>query len=115
MPGAAFRTKINDRSFFTFGVPRPPFVLMEGSEAVLPVSHRVDNVVTIEKDNLLAAGVAWPESLDRLKGSAYMIAERYGRGYVVTFADEPHFRLFWRGTLPLFLNTVLYAPSFPHD
>ena len=80
-----------------------------------PVSHRVDNVVTIEKDNLLAAGVAWPESLDRLKGSAYMIAERYGRGYVVTFADEPHFRLFWRGTLPLFLNTVLYAPSFPHD
>src|SRR5438067_103150 len=115
VPGAAFRTKINDRSFFTFGVPRPPFVLMEGSEAVLPVSHRVDNVVTIEKDNLLAAGVAWPESLDRLKGSAYMIAERYGRGYVVTFADEPHFRLFWRGTLPLFLNTVLYAPSFPHD
>lgn len=115
VPGAAFRTKINDRSFFTFGVPRPPFVLMEGSEAVLPVSHRVDNVVTIEKDNLLAAGVAWPESLDRLKGSAYMIAERYGRGYVVTFADEPHFRLFWRGTLPLFLNTVLYAPSFPHN
>jgi hypothetical protein len=115
VPGAAFRTKINDRSFFTFGVPRPPFVLIDGSEAILPVSHRVDNVVTIEKDNVLAAGVAWPESLDRLKGSAYMIAERYGRGYVVTFADEPHFRLFWRGTLPLFLNTVLYAPSFPHD
>ena len=115
VPGAAFRTKINDRSFFTFGVPRPPFVLIDGSEVLLPVSHRVDNVVTIEKDNLLAAGVAWPESLDRLKGSAYMIAERYGRGYVVTFVDEPHFRLFWRGTLPLFLNTVLYAPSFPHD
>jgi Zinc carboxypeptidase len=115
VPGAAFRTKINERSFFTFGVPRPPFVLLEGSEAVLPVSHRVDNVVTIDKNDPLAAGVAWPESLDRLKGSAYMIAERYGRGYVVTFADEPHFRLFWRGTLPLFLNTVLYAPSFPHD
>jgi hypothetical protein len=115
VPGAAFRTKINDRSFFTFGVPRAPFVLLEGSEAILPVSHRVDNVVTIDKDNPLAAGVAWPESLDRLKGSAYMVAERYGRGYVVTFADEPHFRLFWRGTLPLFLNTVLYAPSFPHD
>ena len=115
VPGSAFRTKINDRSFFTFGVPRPPFVLIEGSDALLPVAHRVDNIVTIDKDNPLAAGVAWPESLERLKGSAYMVAERYGRGYVVTFADEPHFRLFWRGTLPLFLNTVLYAPSFPHD
>jgi hypothetical protein len=115
VPGAAFRTKLNERTFFTFGVPRPPFVLIEGSDALIPVAHRVDNVITIDKDNPLAAGVAWPESLDRLKGSAYMVAERYGRGYVVTFADEPHFRLFWRGTLPLFLNTVLYAPSFPHD
>jgi hypothetical protein len=115
VPGAAFRTKLNERTFFTFGVPRAPFVLIEGSDALIPVAHRVDNVITIDKDNPLAAGVAWPESLDRLKGSAYMVAERYGRGYVVTFADEPHFRLFWRGTLPLFLNTVLYAPSFPHD
>jgi hypothetical protein len=115
VPGSAFRTKLNEKTFFTFGVPRAPFVLIQGEQALLPVSHRVDNIVTIDKDNPLAAGVAWPESLDRLKGSAYMVAERYGRGYVVTFADEPHFRLFWRGTLPLFLNTVLYAPSFPHD
>jgi len=115
VPGAAFRTKMNEHSFFTFGVPRAPFVLIEGSDAMLPVAHKVDNIITIDKDNPLAAGVAWPESLDRLKGSAYMVAERYGRGYVVTFADDPHFRLFWRGTLPLFLNTVLYAPSFPHD
>ncbi|HEV2722134.1 MAG TPA: hypothetical protein VG323_19085, partial [Thermoanaerobaculia bacterium] len=115
VPGAAFRTKMNEHSFFTFGVPRPPFVLIDGPDALLPVAHKVDNIITIDKDNPLAAGVAWPESLDRLKGSAYMVAERYGRGYVVTFADDPHFRLFWRGTLPLFLNTVLYAPSFPHD
>ena len=32
-----------------------------------------------------------------------------------TFADEPHFRLFWRGTLPLFMNAVLYSPSFPRE
>ncbi len=115
VPGAAFRTKMNEHTFFTFGVPRPPFVLIDGPDALLPVAHKVDNIVTIDKDNPLAAGVAWPESLDRLKGSAYMVAERYGRGYVVTFADDPHFRLFWRGTLPLFLNAVLYAPSFPHD
>src|ERR1043165_8387393 len=104
-----------EERYHEFSVPGPPFVLIEGSDALLPVAHRVDNIVTIDKDNPLAAGVAWPESLERLKGSAYMVAERYGRGYVVTFADEPHFRLFWRGTLPLFLNTVLYAPSFPHD
>jgi hypothetical protein len=115
IPGAAFRTAINDRSYLTFGVPRPPFVLVEGTAAYQPVAHRVDNIVTIVKDNPLVSGVAWPESLDKIKGSAYMVSEPYGRGQVITFAHEPHFRLFWRGTLPLFMNAILYSPSFPRD
>lgn len=115
VPGATFRTTMNERSYLTFGVPRAPFVLIEGSAAFVPVSHAVDNIVTIVKDKPLAAGVAWNESIDRLKGSVYLVSEPYGRGQVITFADEPHFRLFWRGTLPLFLNAVLYSPSFPRD
>jgi hypothetical protein len=115
IPGSAFRTTINDRSYLTFGVPRPPAVLIEGSSAFLPATHRVDNIVTIAKENPLVSGVAWPESIDRLKGSAFVVSEPYGKGTVITFADEPHFRLFWRGTLPLFLNAVLYSPSFPRD
>ena len=115
IPGAAFRTAINDRSYLTFGVPRPPFVLVEGTAAYQPVAHKVDNIVTIAKENPLVSGVAWPESLDRIKGSAYLVSEPYGRGQVITFADEPHFRLFWRGTLPLFMNAILYSPSFPRE
>lgn len=115
VPGATFRTTMNGRSYLTFGVPRSPSVLIEGSHAFLPVSHTVDNIVTIEKEKPLVAGVAWNESIDRLKGSIYLVSEPYGKGQVITFADEPHFRLFWRGTLPLFMNAVLYSPSFPRD
>jgi len=115
VPGATFRTVMNDRSYLTFGVPRNPYVLIEGSAAFLPVSHAVDNIVTITKEKPLVAGVAWNESIDRLKGSIYLVSEPYGKGQVITFADDPHFRLFWRGTLPLFLNAVLYSPSFPRD
>jgi hypothetical protein len=115
VPGATFRTTMNDRSYLTFGVPRSPNVLIEGSAAFLPVSHAVDNIVTITKEKPLVAGVAWNESIDRLKGSIYLVSEPYGKGQVITFADDPHFRLFWRGTLPLFLNAVLYSPSFPRD
>src|SRR5258708_34194679 len=49
----------------------------------------------------------------RPTGSVYLVSEPVGRGQVITFADDPDFRLFWRGTLPLFLNAVLYGPSFP--
>ncbi|MGZ7080033.1 MAG: M14 family zinc carboxypeptidase, partial [Thermoanaerobaculia bacterium] len=112
IPGSAFRTELNERSYLTFGVPRPPAVLIEGTGAFVPVPHKVDNVVTIDPKNPLVSGVAWPESLDRLKGAPYMVREVYGKGVVITFADEPNYRLFWRATLPLFMNAVVYSPSF---
>jgi hypothetical protein len=115
VPGATFRTAINERTYLTFGVPRNPFVLIEGTSVLMPVSHTVDNVVTIAKDKPLVAGVAWKESIERLSGSAYLVSEPYGKGQVITFADDPHFRLFWRGTLPLLMNAVLYSPSFPRE
>ena len=113
IPGSAFRTTMNERSYLTFGLPRPPAVLVEGSGAFLPLTHRVDNILTIDSTDPLISGVAWPESIDRIKGSVYVTSEKFGRGQVVTFADDPNYRLFWRGTLPVFLNAVLYGPSFP--
>ena len=112
VPGAAFRTTMNERSYLTVGVPRPPAVLVEGSAAYVPLTRRADNIVTITAADPLLSGLAWVESLDRLKGAAYVVNEGFGSGNVITFADEPHFRLFWRGTLPIFLNSVLYSPSF---
>lgn len=113
IPGSAFRTTMNERSYLTFGVPRPPAVLLEGTGAFLPLPKKVDNILTIDAKEPLVSGVAWDESLERIKGSVYVASEPSGRGQVITFADDPHFRLFWRGTLPIFLNAVLYSPSFP--
>lgn len=113
IPGSAFRTTMNERSYLTFGVPRPPAVLVEGTGAFLPLAKKVDNILTIDAKDPLISGVAWNESLDRIKGSVYVVSEPSGKGQVITFADDPHFRLFWRGTLPIFLNAVLYSPSFP--
>jgi hypothetical protein len=115
IPGSAFRTTMNERSYLTFGVPRPPAVMIEGSSAYVALPHKVDNILTIDAKTPLASGVAWPESIDRLKGSPYLTSEPYGRGSVITFADEPNYRLFWRATLPLFMNAVLYSPSFPRE
>jgi hypothetical protein len=112
IPGAAFRTSMNDRSFLTFGVQSSPTVLIEGSSAFQPATKHIDNIVTIDAKDPLVSGVAWPESLERLKGAPFLVRETFGRGQVITFADEPHFRLFWRGTLPLLLNAVVYGPTF---
>ncbi|MHB0970927.1 MAG: M14 family metallopeptidase [Thermoanaerobaculia bacterium] len=111
VPGAAFRTTMNANSFLTFGVDSAPAVLVEGDDVLLPTSHTVDNILTIRSEAPLASGFAWPESIERLAGSAFVVNEPHGEGSVITFAGEPHYRLYWRGTLPIFLNAVLYGPS----
>jgi len=112
VPGAAFGTVMNERSWLTFGLEKAPAVLVSGSDVLLPVSYEVDNILRLPDSDPLIAGFAWPESIERLEGSAWLVVEKKGRGRVITFADEPYFRSFWRGTLPLLLNAALYSPSF---
>jgi hypothetical protein len=112
VPGAAFRTIMNERSWLTFGLEKAPAVLISGSDVLLPVSYQVDNILRLPENDPLVAGFAWPESIERLEGSAWLVVEKKGRGRVITFAGEPYFRSFWRGTLPLLLNAALYSPSF---
>ncbi|MBI2212675.1 MAG: hypothetical protein HYU52_03440 [Acidobacteria bacterium] len=112
VPGAAFATEMNGRSYLTFGLTEPPAVLIEGSLAFAPLRRKAGNVVRIKSKEPLLSGVAWPESMERLLGAPYLTLESEGRGKIVTFADEPHFRLFWRSTYPLLMNALLYSPSF---
>ena len=112
VPGAAFRTEMSERSYLTFGLVEPPAVLVEGSLAFRPLSRKASNVVRIVGKDALASGVAWPESIERLQGAPYLAIESEGRGKIITFADDPNFRLFWRATYPLLMNALLYSPSF---
>ncbi|MFA6958869.1 MAG: M14 family zinc carboxypeptidase [Thermoanaerobaculia bacterium] len=112
VPGAAFRTEMNARSYLTFGVAESPAVLIDGALALAPLKRKSANVVRIVAKDALLSGVAWPESIERLQGAPYLTIESEGRGKIVTFADEPNFRLFWRSTYPLLMNALLYSPSF---
>jgi hypothetical protein len=113
IPGAAFATNVRRRDHLSFGIPASsPMVLLEGSVALELAPYAAANIVTIDGDTPLVAGLAWPESVEKIKGSPWLASERIGAGRVITFADEPHYRLFWKGTLPFFLNAVMHTPSF---
>ncbi len=113
VPGAVFATDVRRRDHLSFGIgASDPAVLIEGGVALELAPYAAANIVTIQKETPLIAGLAWPESVEKIAGSAWLTSERVGRGRIITFADEPHYRLFWKGTLPFFLNAVMYTPSF---
>lgn len=110
-PGAIVATEMTEGSPLAAGLPSPPPVLVAGSTVLLPTGDPQVDVLTAAGEAPVLTGVAWPEAEERLAGSLLVSLERVGGGAVVLFAHEPDFRLFWRGTAPLFLNSVLYLPS----
>jgi hypothetical protein len=112
IPGAIFRTRVKPDHFLLFGSPDPPRVLLSTDAPLIAPGDPFETVVSIERDKPLASGHAWPEAVDRMAGAPYLIAEPAGKGWAITFADDPNFRGFWLGTALLFGNATILAPSF---
>lgn len=110
VPGAILTTEVSADHPLAAGLASPPPILFYGRKILQATGDpRVD--VLVAGPDPLIGGFAWPEAQDRLHGALLVAAEGVGRGRVVLFAQEPVFRLFWRGTAPLFLNALMVAPS----
>lgn len=113
VPGAILRVLPNPESFLGFGYEEPFPVMVWSSLAFAP-----DPAVAVgarfpdDPEELLGSGFAFPDSLARLAATPYAVTERIEAGRVVLFLDDPSFRLFWDGLTRLFMNAVLFAPSF---
>ena len=111
VPGAVVATEMRQGHPLTVGIASPPPTLISGTKPLLATGQPQVDVLTVAHEEPVMAGLAWPESQERLAGSLLVGSEAAGKGRVVLFAQEPGFRLFWRGTMPLFLNAVMFGPS----
>jgi hypothetical protein len=114
-PGAVVATEMAPGHPLTLGLPSPPPVLVRGTLILRATKKPQQDILTVAGQTPVLSGFAWPEAEDRLTGSLLVGLETRGAGRVVAFAQEPAFRLFWRGTMPLFLNAVMYGPSLDLD
>lgn len=113
VPGAILRAVPNPESYLSFGYEEDFPVMVWSSLAFEPDSGVAAAArFPDDPDELLGSGFAFPDSLARLAGTPYLVTERVGAGRVVLFLDDPNFRLFWDGLTRLFMNAVLFGPSF---
>ena len=110
-PGAIVKVELDTNHFLSFGYDKTVPVLIY-SNMIFKPSREGANVGIFAKENVRISGFIWEKTEKRFPGNAYLIHEPLGRGKVILFADEPIFRLFWRGLEKLFLNSVLLGPSF---
>ena len=110
VPGAIVATEIRQHPL-TAGLLAPPAFLFWGDEFHDATGDPQQDLVRVRGNDPLLAGVAWSEAREQLPGALLVGVEQKGRGRVVAFAQDPAFRLFWRGTMPLLLNALMYGPS----
>jgi len=115
VPGAILSTEMRRHVLLTAGVSTPPPVLFTGSLILMPTGDPQIDLLTAAQRSPVQAGFVWPEAKSRLEGALLLARQERGAGAVVTFAQDPAFRDFWRGTMPLFLNAVMYEPSLHGD
>ncbi len=112
IPGAVVRTRLRTVHPLTAGLASAPPSLFGGSQFFLP-GDAAGNLLWVEPRDPVLAGHVWEEALERLAGAVLVREERLGSGRIVLFAQDPAFRGLWRGTMPLLLNAVMFAPSLP--
>jgi hypothetical protein len=110
VPGSIVASELREHPL-TAGVASPPPMLFWGDVFHDASGDPRQDLLRVRASDPLIAGIAWQEARDQLPGALLAASERRGDGRVVVFTQDPAFRLFWRGTMPLLLNALLLGPS----
>ena len=113
VPGAVMRVTLDREHWIAAGLDDEVQVVVEGSRVFNPIKlDKGRNVgVYAKKDRLVAAGFAWPPSVDLLAQRAFLVDQPMGRGHVIAFAEDPNFRAVSEAAELLFINAVLLGTS----
>ncbi len=109
-PGSIFKVELDAGHPLAFGYRGDITVFKSGTMTFDP--EKGGTAVGWFRDAPPLSGYILPETEKKMRGRAYAMVERKGRGAAVFFADDPNFRSAWHGLTRLFLNAVLLMPSY---
>jgi len=112
-PGVFLRAKVFREHWLTFGCPDAMDVFYQGNTILTPPApSRGRSLVSfLAKPDVLTSGFCWPETLEVVAETPYLIHEPLGSGHVVAFTDDPNYRAMYPAAQRLFLNAVLFGPG----
>jgi hypothetical protein len=109
--GVILRAEVNPDSWLTYGCASELPVFFAGSDVFLSQLPVRTAVRLASSERLRLSGLLWPEARERIENSGYAMIERKGAGQIVLFASPPDFRNWFRGTMRLLSNAIVYGPG----
>ena len=110
--GVMLKVNLDTEHWLTSGMAESVPVMFYSTRAYLAKFPAVRTVGRFAPaSELRVSGLLWPEARVRLANTSYCTRERAGSGQIITFAHEPNFRAYFRGSERLLANAVLYGPG----
>ncbi len=112
-PGALARVVLDDQHWLSAGTDGEIQMLVNGRRTFSPISLDVGVNVGMyaQADRLRASGLIWDDVVDDLADTAAVMYQRFGRGGIVAFAQDPNYRAYNEASMLLFINAVLIGPA----
>jgi len=95
-----------------FGYTNRNIALHKNTTSILSRPENPYGTVIAYKDSPILSGYASENNQRAIANTAALVAERYGKGAMILFADDPNFRATWFGTNKLFLNSLFFSLAF---
>ncbi len=109
IPGAILETRLDLSHPIAYGYHAALLpVFKEGSEVAEPGKGSYANPITYT-DSPLLSGFVSDENRERLRGAPFVTIARHGRGRLILFHENIHFRGVWYGTNKLCANAVFFG------
>jgi hypothetical protein len=107
--GAIFQADLDITHPIAFGITdRKLFINKNGPTLLLPSENKYATVAQYSSKPFIN-GYSSKANINKVAGSAAIIATASGSGEVVLFADDPTYRGYWLGTGRLFLNAIFFG------
>lgn len=107
--GTIFETKIDPSHPICYGYDQTTLPIFKVNNISFEDTGDPYNTPVMFTSNPLMAGYVHPRNEKNIKNSPAIIAQRSGRGRIISMSDNPNFRAFWYGTNKLFLNAIFFG------
>ncbi len=108
--GSIYRAHLDPTHPLGFGYQEREIAVWRDHEFILPPSANPFSTPVQLTDEPHLSGYISDRNLERIRGSASVVADGIGGGTVVLLIDNPNFRGYWYGTNRLFLNALFFGP-----
>ncbi len=109
LSGAMFQADLDITHPLGYGYDSREVAMFRNSRIYMHPSKNPYGTVAQYTDDPLLSGYVHKDELEKLKGTASIIAEKRGKGAVILMVDNPNFRAYTHGASKLFLNAIFFG------